>query len=596
MSISATYISEGSFSVTGDRTDVLYANRRIKADINTGTPQYGTIIDSSYSTVTTVDVAMDDTCLLTEDLLSIDFGELIKSIPVHSHTNYGNGGTITELVNTVSGVYPTHDYDLATKEYVDDVITMISGLSVSGTEVLYDDLSDSYFPYYSSSTGLTDSNNKITSTSNFYTSYTPENVSYYTIDVTLAPQQTSSSTVYDIGYRGTITPIVNSGITNSGYSRGQLLNIQRNYHGSSDDDNGTLSSLAGMSSAYGHNNKNTSASPKTNFVYGIYLQPIYITGTITSLYDIYIGSDITGGTVTNRYGIYQNNSGINYFGGSVGIGTTKPQNTIDLGNGSMGRCIVWGGPTGTKHYATIGTCYSSGDLVLGNGIKLSSSSDILQYSYTGATGVAGIRLDYSTGRTYFFNKNAASVTAGDTFAWDSYSHMIITGAGNVGIGTTSPAYPLHVYSASTNLAGYFVNAQGSATNIGMEGSVTGSGTNCYGTYGYSNATGSYNYGIFGYSGGAGSNNYGVYGQAINATNNWAGYFVGNTYISANLGIGTTTPTEALDINSDAIRIRTSQTPATSSGTGDTGMICWDSDYVYVCVNTNTWKRASLATW
>ena len=66
--------------------------------------------------------------------------------------------------------------------------------------------------------------------------------------------------------------------------------------------------------------------------------------------------------------------------------------------------------------------------------------------------------------------------------------------------------------------------------------------------------------------------------------------------SGDVGIGTTSPTEALDVNSDAIRVRTSQTPASASATGDAGMICWDSSYIYVCTAANTWKRASLATW
>lgn len=63
-----------------------------------------------------------------------------------------------------------------------------------------------------------------------------------------------------------------------------------------------------------------------------------------------------------------------------------------------------------------------------------------------------------------------------------------------------------------------------------------------------------------------------------------------------VGIGTNDPTEKLDINSDAIRIRTAQTPASGTATGNAGDICWDSDYIYVCVATNTWKRSSLTSW
>jgi hypothetical protein len=64
----------------------------------------------------------------------------------------------------------------------------------------------------------------------------------------------------------------------------------------------------------------------------------------------------------------------------------------------------------------------------------------------------------------------------------------------------------------------------------------------------------------------------------------------------NVGIGTTEPTEALDVNSDKIRIRTANTPASASATGAVGEICWDADYIYVCTATDTWKRTAISTW
>lgn len=39
-----------------------------------------------------------------------------------------------------------------------------------------------------------------------------------------------------------------------------------------------------------------------------------------------------------------------------------------------------------------------------------------------------------------------------------------------------------------------------------------------------------------------------------------------------------------------------KTPASASDTGTTGEIAWDSNYIYACVATNTWKRAALASW
>ncbi len=38
------------------------------------------------------------------------------------------------------------------------------------------------------------------------------------------------------------------------------------------------------------------------------------------------------------------------------------------------------------------------------------------------------------------------------------------------------------------------------------------------------------------------------------------------------------------------------TPSSASDTGTTGDIAWDSDYIYVCTATNTWKRTAISTW
>lgn len=38
------------------------------------------------------------------------------------------------------------------------------------------------------------------------------------------------------------------------------------------------------------------------------------------------------------------------------------------------------------------------------------------------------------------------------------------------------------------------------------------------------------------------------------------------------------------------------TPASASATGAQGQVLWDTSYIYVCVATNTWLRAGIATW
>lgn len=43
-------------------------------------------------------------------------------------------------------------------------------------------------------------------------------------------------------------------------------------------------------------------------------------------------------------------------------------------------------------------------------------------------------------------------------------------------------------------------------------------------------------------------------------------------------------------------INNSHTPSSASDTGTAGTIAWDSDYIYVCTATDTWKRVAIATW
>lgn len=63
--------------------------------------------------------------------------------------------------------------------------------------------------------------------------------------------------------------------------------------------------------------------------------------------------------------------------------------------------------------------------------------------------------------------------------------------------------------------------------------------------------------------------------------------------SNNWGFGTTAPTVKMDINGDALRLRTSSTPASAAAAGDPGTIRWDGSFVHVCVAPDTWKSAPL---
>ena len=63
-----------------------------------------------------------------------------------------------------------------------------------------------------------------------------------------------------------------------------------------------------------------------------------------------------------------------------------------------------------------------------------------------------------------------------------------------------------------------------------------------------------------------------------------------------MSLGNVTQTAKLDINSDILRLRTAKTPANAGAAGNAGDICWDANYLYICIATNTWRRIQHDTW
>ena len=68
--------------------------------------------------------------------------------------------------------------------------------------------------------------------------------------------------------------------------------------------------------------------------------------------------------------------------------------------------------------------------------------------------------------------------------------------------------------------------------------------------------------------------------------------------NGNIIVGTNrTETESfhqLDLSGSSIRIGSSNTIEHNHSSGQVGTICWDTNYIYVCVATNTWKRLAFA--
>ena len=54
---------------------------------------------------------------------------------------------------------------------------------------------------------------------------------------------------------------------------------------------------------------------------------------------------------------------------------------------------------------------------------------------------------------------------------------------------------------------------------------------------------------------------------------------------------------AVDVTAKSLALADLGTaPASASATGTKGQIVIDANYIYICVNTDTWKRAAISTW
>jgi hypothetical protein len=192
---------------------------------------------------------------------------------------------------------------------------------------------------------------------------------------------------------------------------------------------------------------------------------------------------------------------------------------------------------------------------------------------------------YSTGLTAgyipFGAGTSAAFTSSANLFWDNTNKRL-------GVNTSSPAREFHVKAngASTFAVSIIENTNG-GTNAKVWDFLN-NGT----TFSLRASNDAYNSSNTAYAVDRDTNAFTIY------IHYW---FLGATaeamrLNSTGLGIGTALPSAKLDVNSNTIRLRTARTPASATATGNAGDICWDSDYIYVCTATNTWKRAAIATW
>lgn len=165
---------------------------------------------------------------------------------------------------------------------------------------------------------------------------------------------------------------------------------------------------------------------------------------------------------------------------------------------------------------------------------------------------------------------------------------------NIGIGESTPLYPVHVtYSA---LAGTAFQIESKLVDSASAGDIT----------------------LYHHRNGAAGQNNDVISSLFFRSNNNSATPASIDYASIRASIvdaNTTTEDGKLELRVQSAGALTTEvaitaanvtlgtrpilptyTPASATATGTAGEVAWDSSYIYICTATNTWKRAAISTW
>ncbi|MCB9360449.1 MAG: hypothetical protein H6587_07690 [Flavobacteriales bacterium] len=255
-----------------------------------------------------------------------------------------------------------------------------------------------------------------------------------------------------------------------------------------------------------------------------------------------LADDSVGVSVENNSASYAAIDARNMGGGLAGKfrdGNVHIQNNLGIGNTAA---------TPTYNLQVDGTTWSKG-------MRLGITGS--EYDMPNTNGFLGQVLTTNASGNAEWQTPATTATYWDGSAGAIYPTTLTD---NVGIGTSTPALgrKLEVINndvVANNMAIHGQSSGANASNIGVQGYALNSTSQNVGVSGIGQGNTGTNYGVSGSATGAATTNMGVYGNASGGTNNYAGYFSGgNVYVSNNLGVGISSPTHKLDVQSNSFEL------------------------------------------
>lgn len=312
--------------------------------------------------------------------------------------------------------------------------------------------------------------------------------------------------------------------------------------------------------------------------------------TVNQLKTYLFSADITVNGVKVGAGSGTYNTVVGNSAGSTGIGNTAIGTSAlafnESGNYNIGIGYVAGGGNTSGNY-NIGIGYEAGRNYLSSEYNIGIGYQAL-YSCNGA------------------NYNVA-IGAQALYRTNALSYGVILGKVGIGYQAGYNGY----YGAYNVYLGY---QSGKGVNLDTGSNNTGLGTQTL----YSNSSGSGNVAI-GYQAGyneTGSNKLYIensnsatpliYGEFDNDLVRIHGQLFSRKtteqfrieYDVSHYASFTVSSAGVLNLTTSAnkIALGASRTPESATDTGTAGEVCWDANYVYVCVAANTWRRAALSSW